>query len=180
MMVGLGALLTEPYELPCFHDWAFAHGSFFVISPIDSVLCYYARGGLLHASRAGNTPPGQALSRHPCSWLALLSVIFSSLGFLSPFASAGGIVAGHMAWARYRARPERSGSGMAFLGLIVGYVFLAYLELYYDEYRVGAQKFQQLTTRWSGRATQQRAAQLRTLDGPSPHPMLALFLPYNL
>jgi Domain of unknown function (DUF4190) len=97
-----------------------------VISPIDSVLCYYARGGLLHASRAENAPPGQALSRHPFPWLALLSVIFSSLGFLSPFVSAGGIVAGHTAWARYPARPERSGSEMAFLGLIVGYVFLAY------------------------------------------------------
>jgi hypothetical protein len=64
-MVGLGALLAEQYELPFFHDWALAHGTFFVIYPIYSVLCYYALGGLLHASCAENAPPGQALSRHP-------------------------------------------------------------------------------------------------------------------
>jgi hypothetical protein len=63
--------------------------------------------------------------------LAILSLIFSILGlfgFCCGFflmSGIAGIVCGHMALSRIKANPELEGHGLAFAGLIIGYLAVA-------------------------------------------------------
>ena len=61
------------------------------------------------------------------SFLAILSVLSSSAGFLMPFVgSILGVAFGHFARRRCRAQLAVYGSGIALAGLILGYIGLAY------------------------------------------------------
>ncbi|MDD5348635.1 MAG: DUF4190 domain-containing protein [Chthoniobacteraceae bacterium] len=61
---------------------------------------------------------------------AIASLVLSILTFiLGPLGCVPGIICGHIARARIRKNPELSGAGLAQAGLIVGYLFLAFLVL---------------------------------------------------
>jgi hypothetical protein len=133
----LGAYAADRYHLPVFHIGGLLHGMlFFVLYPIDSVLFYWLLRPVFH--RIARTPitvqPG--LPKHP-----RLSVVLSRIGFLIAPLAVGGIITGHLTRARCKG-DQRSDSGVALLGLILGYGALTFwttfvLAMSLDLYRQG-------------------------------------------
>ena len=83
-------------------------------------------------SMANGPQPGP-FARSRTSGLAVASLVLSCIAFLIwplglPLAIAG-IVCGHLARREIRNNPGLDGDGLALAGLIVGYIFLAFLVL---------------------------------------------------
>jgi len=123
-LVIVGAQLADRFHLPLIHGWALAHGAIFIVFPLYWLLTYFA---LLPVRRRFEPPhPDERSSARP-SLLAASSVLLAGSGFVLPMAgSALGIIVGHIARFRIRRRSDLTGSGMALVGLVLGYLGLAY------------------------------------------------------
>jgi hypothetical protein len=123
-LVIAGARLADRFHLPLIHAWALAHGAIFIVFPLYWMLAYFALLPLrrrLEPSHLDEQPPAKL------SLLAASSVVLAGSGFVVPIAgSALGIVVGHIARFRIRRRSDLTGSGMALIGLVLGYLGLAY------------------------------------------------------
>jgi hypothetical protein len=123
-LVFVGAQLADRFQLPLIHGWALAHGDIFIVFPFYWLLAYFS---LLPLRRRLELPHPDGWSSVRLSLLAASSVVLAGSGFVVPMAgSALGIIVGHIARYRIRRRGDLTGSGMALVGLIVGYMGLAY------------------------------------------------------
>jgi len=117
-----GAYLAERYNLPFFHSWALAHATFFVLYPIYCVLFFLLLGPIL---RRVASPSYRVKAEPHLLSGSVLSVVLSSIGFLIlPFAIAG-VIIGHIVRRRCKNDFNLKGSGVAMIGLIVGYGSIA-------------------------------------------------------
>jgi hypothetical protein len=122
-LVIAGAQLADRFQLPLIHGWALAHGAIFIVFPLYWLLAYFAL--LPVRRRLEPSHPGRSSAR--TSLLAASSVLLAGSGFVVPMVgSALGIIVGHIARFRIRRRSDLTGSGMALVGLVLGYLGLAY------------------------------------------------------
>jgi len=120
----VGAEFADQYHLPFIHGWALMHGAIFIMFPIYWLASYCALLPVRHRleRRGADYLPPERLS-----FLAVGSVILAGSGFLVPIVgSLLGIVLGHLARYRIKARHGLTGSGTAIFGLVLGYLGLAY------------------------------------------------------
>jgi hypothetical protein len=123
-LVFVGAQLADRFQLPLIHGWALAHGAIFIVFPLYWLLAYFVLLPLrrrLEPSHPDDHAPGRL------SLLAASSVVLAGSGFVVPMAgSVLGIIVGHIARFRIRRRSDLTGSGIALVGLVLGYLGLAY------------------------------------------------------
>ena len=117
-----GAYLAERYNLPFFHSWALVHGSFFILYPIYCVLFFLFLGPILR--RVASTSYRVKAEPRLLSG-SVLSVLLSSIGFLIPPLAVAGVIIGHIVRKRCKNDFNLKGSGVAMIGLIVGYGSIA-------------------------------------------------------
>jgi hypothetical protein len=123
-LVIVGAQLADRFQLPFIHGWALAHGAIFMVFPLYWLTAYFA---LLPLRRRLESPHPNERSSPRLSLLAASSVVLAGSGFVVPMAgSVLGIIVGHIARFRISRRSDLTGSGMALVGLVVGYIGLAY------------------------------------------------------
>jgi uncharacterized membrane protein len=123
-LVITGAQLADRFNLPLIHGWALAHGAIFIVFPVYWLVGYFA---LLPLRRHLEPPHTDERPPTRLSILAASSILLAGSGFLIPIAgSALAIVVGHVALFRISRRIDLTGSGMALVGLVLGYVGLAY------------------------------------------------------
>jgi hypothetical protein len=123
-LVIAGAQLADRFQLPLIHGWALAHGAIFIVFPLYWLLAYFA---LLPLRRhLESSHPDERLPAR-LSLLAASSVLLAGSGFVVPVAGpALGIIAGHIARFRIRRCSDLTGSGIALVGLVLGYLSIAY------------------------------------------------------
>lgn len=56
--------------------------------------------------------------------MAILSVVFSALGFFTLITSIPGVILGHLALAQLKKNPHQDGRSLAITGLILGYIII--------------------------------------------------------
>jgi hypothetical protein len=123
-LIIVGAQLADRFQLPLIHGWALAHGAIFIVFPLYWLLAYFALFPVRRRLEPLN-PDGRSSARP--SLLAASSVLLAGSGLVIPMAgSALRIIVGHIALFRIRRRSDLTGSGMALVGLVLGYVGLAY------------------------------------------------------
>jgi Domain of unknown function (DUF4190) len=123
-LVIAGAQLADRFHLPLIHGWALAHGAIFIVFPVYWLVGYFA---LLPLRRRLESPHTDERPPARLSLLAAGSVVLAGSGFLIPMAgSALAIIVGHVALFRISRRSDLTGSGMALVGLVLGYLGLAY------------------------------------------------------
>ena len=122
----LGAAAAEKYGLPFIHGWALAHGTVFVVLPVYFLLFYLSLRPI--ARRLSILPvPSDPVPARRVSLLAVSSLVFSGLGFVIPLVgSIIGIIWGHRARRQCRTDSNLDGCGLAWAGLILGYLGLGY------------------------------------------------------
>ena len=121
----VGAAAADAYRLPFIHGWALMHGSLFVVFPLYFVLSYFLLRPVARHLRRNDLETQAPTQR--VSVLAVLSLLFSGLGFLIPFVgSVLGVAAGHFARHRCKTDAQLTGSGFALAGIVLGYWGLAY------------------------------------------------------
>jgi len=98
----------------------------FPLFPLYAVACFYLLDFLLgFLTRSAPAGEAGALPAKKFSPLPLLSLTLSCAGFYLPFVSMAGILAGHAARRQEKKGQRLRGIGMANVGLITGYLFLA-------------------------------------------------------
>jgi hypothetical protein len=122
-MIVAGAYLAERYNLPFFHSWALAHGTFFILYPIYCVLFFLLSGPILR--RVASTSYRVKAEPRLLSG-SVLSVVLSSIGFLIPPLAVAGVIIGHIVRRRYKNDFNLKGAGVAMIGLIVRYGSIAF------------------------------------------------------
>lgn len=89
-------------------------------APVPPIVTTPAPGGAVHYPI---TPVA------PTEPLAIWSLVLSALGFLGvccgPIPSIAGVICGHLALPKLRARPDMQGRGLAIAGMIIGYTVIA-------------------------------------------------------
>jgi Domain of unknown function (DUF4190) len=131
-MLFVGAAAPAAYDLPFINGWALMHGSIFVVFPAYFVLSYFF---LLPIARRLQSVDPVPVHRIPV--LAIVSLLLSGSGIFILFVGPVlGITTGHLALLRYKNNSQATGVGIAVVGLVLGYLLLAY-EIYVA-YRVSS------------------------------------------
>ncbi len=126
VLLAVGAVAAEKYNLCCIHTWALMHGLIVVLLPAYFLLCYLAlkpvRQRFSEENSSAASFGARRVSRH-----AMWSLFLSGVGFFLPLVGSGiAIILGHVARRRCKADTDLDGSGLALAGLIIGYIGLAY------------------------------------------------------
>jgi hypothetical protein len=116
------AYVGDKYQIPFLNSWSMMHLSIFFLFPVVTFVAFVSIRKIFNIFYQKNVIAEGKIS-HTTSKQAILSFIFSCLGFV-PFLSLAGIIFGHRALKEIKTSSNIRGSGFAVTGLVFGYLWL--------------------------------------------------------